>query len=48
MSSGVSAHGANWLSSSASGRMSRILLRREPLVIFQMIGSSRAGLTPCT
>ena len=43
---GVSAHGANALSSSATGKMKTSLLRSEPLVMRQIIGSSRAGVTP--
>ena len=39
-------HGTNWLSSSAAGRMKRILLRSEPMAIFLIIGSSRLGSTP--
>ena len=37
------ATGRNWLSSSAAGRMNSSLLRSEPIAIFLMIGSSRAG-----
>jgi hypothetical protein len=42
----VIAHGASALSASAAGSRNSSLLRRDPLVIFQMIGSSRAGDRP--
>src|SRR5690349_21091795 len=45
---GVSSHGRNWLSSSATGRMMSSLLRSEPMVIFLIIGSSRSAVTPWT
>src|SRR5687768_178341 len=38
--------GRNWLSSRATGRMNRSLLRSEPLAIRLMIGSSRAAADP--
>ena len=47
MSSGVRTHGANCERRSANTRM-MALLSKEPFVIFQMIGSSRLGLTPRT
>ena len=43
-----SASGRNWLSSSASGRMIRSLLRIEPIAIFLTIGSSRSAAMPWT
>ena len=45
---GVIAQGASALRISAAGSRNSSLLRREPLAIFQMIGSSRAGLRPTT
>src|SRR6478752_1456259 len=45
---GARSQGTNWLSSSAAGRMNRILLRSDPIAIFLMIGSSRLAATPAT
>ena len=42
----MSSHGTNWLSSSAAGRMNSSLLRREPIAIRLMIGSSRSAVMP--
>ncbi|MEH3078978.1 MAG: hypothetical protein PGN11_20345 [Quadrisphaera sp.] len=44
----MSSQGRNALSSSATGRMISSLLRSEPLVMRQMIDSSRFGSMPCT
>ena len=46
--SGVTSQGAKALSSSAAGRRITSLLKSEPFVIFQMIGSSRSGVKPVT
>ncbi len=46
MSSGVTAHGANALSTSAAGNRNTNLFRSEPFAIFQTIGSSRSGEKP--
>src|SRR6478735_11085994 len=40
--------GTNWLSSRAAGRMNSSLLRRDPIAIRLIIGSSRSAVMPCT
>ena len=48
ISSGVMVWGAKWFKTMAAGSRTTSLLIREPRAIFQMIGSSRSGLKPCT
>ena len=43
-----SAHGANHVSASATGRTMKILLISEPFAIRPMMGNSRSGERPCT
>ncbi len=45
---GVITPGRNWLSSSAAGRITSSLLRREPVAMRRMIGTSRSAVTPWT
>ena len=48
ISRGVMAQGRNWLRRSAPGSRMSSLLRRLPLVMDQMIGSSRSGVNSVT